>query len=280
MEWEPTVSYITSGPSPYYLIRGNRSKTDFPVPNPSRIVLLHGFLQSHSSWISTAKKISKKYGHDIVLLDFYGHGDNALFLQDFRKFNSEILVEQVRNVVLHLGWDKGKIVMAGISLGGAVAQFYYSLYPDNVSRLVLIAFSGQSESVLKITSLCKYLLILPFHKLFLYLAKSNFFLDALNNYPLVIVSSYINLLADVPEYRVPQDMPQRLANTPLTLLGGGLDEFHSLHLKRWKSVQRNAPLNIKVYPWSTHGGICLFIDQLELDTYPMIWHDVAVRAKL
>ncbi len=39
-----------------------------------KVVLLHGWLQSHTCWIDTAMHLCKNYGYSILLIDFVGHG--------------------------------------------------------------------------------------------------------------------------------------------------------------------------------------------------------------
>ena len=77
----------------YLLLRG----ADGPAPSAvqgGRVVLLHGWLQSHSCWLRTAAALRDTYGHDVLLLDFWGHGHSPRPPAD-ASAGIEGLIEQV-----------------------------------------------------------------------------------------------------------------------------------------------------------------------------------------
>ena len=110
-----------------------------------RILLIHGWRQSLDSWLPTARQLHKVLGHDVLLPDLFGHGKSP-YLSSTSDLSPQTLVAQLRALVLHVGWDQSPIVLAGISLGGALAQLYSIDFPSNVDRLVLVASGGLSES--------------------------------------------------------------------------------------------------------------------------------------
>ncbi|KAJ1492722.1 hypothetical protein T484DRAFT_1770254 [Baffinella frigidus] len=56
----------------------------------------------------------------VVLVDFYLHGKSS-GLYPPHVMSVDILVQQVREVVIRLGWEDEPLVFGGVSLGGAVS---------------------------------------------------------------------------------------------------------------------------------------------------------------
>ena len=118
------------------------------VPPEQRrcVVFLHGFLQSHSSWLTTAHRVRERYGHDCLLLDWPAHGLSGV-PSDPTSMTAAMLVRCLRTLLERAGWanDQRRITLAGCSLGGAIAMMYTTLYPESVDRLVLVAPAGFDE---------------------------------------------------------------------------------------------------------------------------------------
>lgn len=132
-------------PSSFYLhFRGEEVTATHPVENPTKIVLLHGFMQSHTCWLTTAYRLHRRYGHSVVLIDFFGHGRSP-HLKNYKDCTAKTLVQQVRGILQRIQWDREPVCFAGLSLGGAIAQQYLLTYPNNVDRILLLASAGLSE---------------------------------------------------------------------------------------------------------------------------------------
>jgi len=69
----------------------------------SRVVLLHGWLMSHACWLNTATQLRDRYGHDVLLLDFPGHGRSPL-LPEFTDHHPLAFVARLRAVLRRVGW--------------------------------------------------------------------------------------------------------------------------------------------------------------------------------
>ena len=150
----------------------------------SRVVLLHGWLMSHACWLNTATQLRDRYGHDVLLLDFPGHGRSPL-LPEFTDHHPEAFVARLRAVLRRVGWaprgdgdgrsepdragvvsmtqsqhtnDDGNenreearthntkpLVLCGLSLGGVVSCLYATSFPHEVSRVVLVSSPGLDE---------------------------------------------------------------------------------------------------------------------------------------
>lgn len=118
------------------------------VHDRRNIVLLHGWLQDHRSWLGVAKRLRRRYGHDVMLIDFLAHGRSPPPANP-ADLSPEALVQQVRRNVLRLGWDRATcsraLTLGGCSLGGAVAMLFTNRWPEDVDRLVLVAPAGFPE---------------------------------------------------------------------------------------------------------------------------------------
>jgi len=113
---------------------------------PAKVVFLHGWCQSHACWLKTATRIRDRYGHQSLLLDFYGHGKSP-YPTDFEELSPDFLVQQVRDAVKAVGWENESLVFAGISLGASIALRYAEKYPNSASSFVFIAPSGMEEGL-------------------------------------------------------------------------------------------------------------------------------------
>ena len=166
-----------------------------------------------------------------MLLDFFGHGASP-FLARHTDLDVSALVQQVRDLVVAQGWSESeahggghKIVLAGISMGGAVAQLYSMQHPENVQRLVLLAAGGLSEN--------------RFHPVHALRRAAACVLRACagrayaeRSFPHRFLS-LLHLVKGAPDYRVPQGaITEHLRRFPLTLVWGGLDPIHSAQLGR------------------------------------------------
>lgn len=113
----------------HYLHRGKGKET---------IIFLHGIMVNANIWKRYIDHFSEKY--TVYAPDFLGHGLSA----KKEDLHIEDLVGQIRDFII-----KNKIknpILVGHSLGGLVASIYASLYPDSVSRTILIS-SGEYDSI-------------------------------------------------------------------------------------------------------------------------------------
>ena len=230
----------------------------------ARVVLLHGWLMHHQCWLHTATTLRDRYGHDVLLLDFPGHGRSPL-LPKYEDHNPENFVKRLRRVLERVGWAGGRddstsdegydgsqghksgkhppLVLAGLSLGGVVSCLYADKYKRDVSRVVLVSSPGLDEKwwmppnvtkpvrdgVLRVGGLAQSGSVVTGGPVGRWLV---------NKFPPIkTVLSHVRLIRDTPTFGVPNDMPQRLRSLkiPTTLVWGALDQFHSAQIKRWKA---------------------------------------------
>lgn len=100
------------------------------------IVLVHGFASSHAvNWVNTQwTKTLTHAGYRVVLLDNRGHGRSEK-LHDPAAYHSQILAEDVRRLMDHLGIERADVM--GYSMGARIAAHLALAHPDRVRALLL-----------------------------------------------------------------------------------------------------------------------------------------------
>ena len=89
----------------WLLLSGKDVTPTHPLPNGkrARVVMMHGWLMSHSCWLTTATQLRDRYGHDVLLFDFHGHGRSRM-LPHYKDNTPAAYVEQLRRLLQHVGW--------------------------------------------------------------------------------------------------------------------------------------------------------------------------------
>jgi 3-oxoadipate enol-lactonase len=109
----------------YYEIQGN-------IHSDETIVFLNGLTQSTLSWFFTIQYFKDKYR--LVLIDFIFQGRSSKEAE-WRSFD-----QHAKDVKRVLDQEKiSKPVILGLSYGSAVAQHYAVLFPQALSKLILIS---------------------------------------------------------------------------------------------------------------------------------------------
>lgn len=257
-----------------------------PLPGRTprgRVVLCHGYNQCHRSWLRTAVILRDRLDLEILLLDFYNHGESPT-LTDRRLHSAETFCNQVRCMVLKLGWQDECLTLGGCSMGGSVALHYFTRWPSNVGKLVLVASAGLEEVPWMPSSIAGNLT----HSILgppsaaseqLFLADGDaettrISHDSLADVPSVSPAAFIlarmQVIATTPSYRVPSDIIERLkkARMSVTLMTAGLDFLHTPQLEQWKRIPG---IRIFHHPWKDHTKMATGIAGLELWQYPEIW---------
>ncbi|MEW6265865.1 MAG: alpha/beta hydrolase [Thermodesulfobacteriota bacterium] len=110
--------------------------TEYSGPG-QKVVLIHGFASSTYTWEEVAPLLNQKGCH-VLALDMKGFGwsDKPLGA----RYDPITLMEEVNQWLEAL--NLREVVLAGNSLGGAVAWLMALEHPDKVSRLVLVDAAG------------------------------------------------------------------------------------------------------------------------------------------
>lgn len=115
-----------------------------PKDDPVPIILVHGTSASLHTWDGWTEVLSKH--HRVIRFDMQGFGLTGPHPQ--AKYRIEDYAETLVNLMDAMNIDTA--IVAGNSLGGYVAWSTAVLYPERVSKLVLVDSSGypfQSESI-------------------------------------------------------------------------------------------------------------------------------------
>ncbi|CAN5278063.1 hypothetical protein BH09ACT12_BH09ACT12_19870 [soil metagenome] len=133
----PDVSSVPEGRMVDLPGRGRLFVADVagPTPDAPTVVLLHGLATTaYLSWFTALGSLSQHYR--VVTFDLRWHG-RGLRGDSFRVADC---ADDVAAVLDHLDIDRA--VLAGYSLGGAVAQETWHRHPERVAGLVLCSTAG------------------------------------------------------------------------------------------------------------------------------------------
>ncbi len=125
---QPTDHWVTlNGIRFHYLDWGN--------PQLPHVVLLHGGSLTAHTWDMAALLLRDRY--HLVALDQRGHGDTEWTPEaQFGRDNSELMLEDTRQFIQHLGF--GSFSLVGMSMGGMNAIRYAARFPEGLDALVIV----------------------------------------------------------------------------------------------------------------------------------------------
>ena len=111
--------------------------------NPGKketVIFLHGWRSSSAAWFKVLTGISEA-GFSVYAIDLPGFGESETPPADFNleKYASVVKEFITKERIMETG---PKAVIVGHSFGGRVALKFASLYPDAVSKLVLVDSAG------------------------------------------------------------------------------------------------------------------------------------------
>lgn len=90
-----------------------------------RVVFLHGFTQTGTSWCDIAERVAA-LGYEVAVVDLPGHGESRAIRADLRR-TADLLASTT-----------GRATYVGYSLGGRVALHLAIMYPHVVHRLAVL----------------------------------------------------------------------------------------------------------------------------------------------
>lgn len=100
------------------------------------LVMLHGFLGTHATWLSLAGALRRSWR--VVLPDLYGHGQSGI-PRDRAHLTPDGTARDV--LALAAAVAPGPLALVGYSLGGRVALRMAAAAPERVAALVLVSAS-------------------------------------------------------------------------------------------------------------------------------------------
>src|SRR4051794_28014603 len=105
------------------------------------LLLLHGGLGSGEMFGPVIPALAGA-GYQLIVPDLQGHGRTA---DIDRPIDHRLMADDIAALIDHLGLEKPDVV--GYSLGGGVALFTASKYPEKVSKLVLISANVRRDAI-------------------------------------------------------------------------------------------------------------------------------------
>ncbi|HEX2422681.1 MAG TPA: alpha/beta hydrolase [Actinomycetota bacterium] len=104
------------------------------------LILLHGGLGSGEMFGPTLPALAEH--HQVIVVDLQGHGRTA---DIDRPIDVRLMADDIAALIDHLGLEKPDVV--GYSLGGGVAFFTASKYPEKVGKLVMASAHIDSDAM-------------------------------------------------------------------------------------------------------------------------------------
>ncbi len=103
------------------------------------LVLLHGFLHSSNMWVDFAEKWSKSLC--VISIDLPGHGKSGVV----KSISISEMAEIVNAVLEKENISKTSII--GHSMGGYTGLAFVNLFPNKISKLILLHSSAYEDSL-------------------------------------------------------------------------------------------------------------------------------------
>lgn len=117
--------------SQYLAVEGNRIHYRTAGEGPLSLVMIHG---AGGSWQALAPQLELgNSGLRVIIPDLPGHGHSEGLAQDSVPIYAEFLHEFMQNLGL------SQLVLAGHSLGGAIAQEFALSWPESLNALILLS---------------------------------------------------------------------------------------------------------------------------------------------
>lgn len=133
------------------------------------LIFLHGFLETSSIWDYYSNYFCKNYR--TICIDLPGHGKSK-FTHSFESM--EDIADGIYEVLTNLKIAKATII--GHSMGGYVGLSFARLYPEVVSKLILVNSTTYADSLLKQEQRDRTIQLIKRHKdTFIQLAIKNQF---------------------------------------------------------------------------------------------------------
>jgi pimeloyl-ACP methyl ester carboxylesterase len=104
------------------------------------LILLHGGLGSSEMFGPILPMLAAE--HQVIAPDLQGHGRTA---DIDRPIDMRLMADDVAALIDHLGLEKPDVV--GYSLGGGVAFFLASKYPDKIRKLVIVSAHIRRDAI-------------------------------------------------------------------------------------------------------------------------------------
>jgi pimeloyl-ACP methyl ester carboxylesterase len=120
---------------------------DVISPDRKTIIFVHGAGGSHRFWTAQVEYLSRKY--NAIAINLPGHGLGRAQGET----SIEGYVQAVRDLIEGLGVQK--VVLAGLSMGGAITQEFALTYPGKLIAIILFSTGARMKVMPQIFDLVK-----------------------------------------------------------------------------------------------------------------------------
>ncbi|CAM4923804.1 unnamed protein product [Rotaria socialis] len=141
-----SISCIWGGNVEGIMIKNDRAAANDFDDDTKKIICIHGWLDNVNSFLPLAEKlVNDRPNYEIFAYDRAGHGFSS-HLPKGCEYSMAGVIEDLRTVILHLGWDKTKFSMLGHSYGAVFGMVYAACYPEEVECIVAMDNVPSSET--------------------------------------------------------------------------------------------------------------------------------------
>jgi pimeloyl-ACP methyl ester carboxylesterase len=115
---------------------------DESVGKEPTLVIIPGFTGNIQGWSMFADDLSHAIKNPILIIDNLGAGESP---QPDTDYSTKMMAEEILSLFAHLNVQQ--TILAGHSLGGAIAQMIYLTNPEAVNKMFLIASFAKLDNV-------------------------------------------------------------------------------------------------------------------------------------
>ena len=110
--------------------------------SPHKVVCFHGWLDNAATFNKLAPALLTKSNVEIYCVDFPGHGKSSHKSMDSPSLMADYIYYAVEFISFVQNGNQTKLIIIGHSMGSGVASIVASVYPDLISRLVMLEGVG------------------------------------------------------------------------------------------------------------------------------------------
>lgn len=254
----------------YFTMRDNKKifAYQFPKKSENTIILIHGVASTAYFYNKTAGLLQEATQAEVYAIDLRGHGKSEAKAGDVDYINqyADDLADIIKNIRKQK--PKGKIIIAGHSMGGGVA-LKYAIQKNKTKidgYLFFAPLLGQNSPAIPPTPPAKTNEVEPFMKIhFARIIGLKMFNEIGNHSYDSLSVLFFNLPETMPLRKyshranlsmAPEDYKEGLKsiNVPTLILIGSKDEAFNAEATK-KAVSENTIANIQIIEGLTHNGI-------------------------
>ena len=254
----------------FFTVRDNKRIFAYKFQNksPNTIILIHGVASSAYQYNKTAGLMQKATGAEVYTIDLRGHGQSEGKIGDVDYINQ--YVDDIADIIRTIRKEKpkGKIIIAGHSMGGGVSLRYAMAkqYNQPDGFLLFAPLIGHNSPAFPQEQASEKVAVEPFMKIHIERIIGLAMLNEIENHEQDSLDVlFFNLPESVPlrkySYRANKSMTPddyvaglKAVNKPFLVLMGSKDEAFSAEATK-DAILKNSQGEIKIIDKATHNGV-------------------------